>query len=301
MNINLMNRNDSINNKIKEFEKVNNKRTISFIDTINNNPESFDYAGGIDEENLKNGFGILKLNDGSCFKGMFIHGHANGFGIFSHSKGDIYKGEFHNDEINGYGEYHYEKMTINSGYWVNSALLGIGFEKWEDSYYWGCFLNGQKNGIGTYIWNNKSKYEGEWKNDQLNGYGIYYFSDGRQYIGEWKDSYMNGFGIYKWNNKKKYFGFFKKGLKNGFGIFYLLNDKYVIGFWKQGMQNGFVKYINKDNIKYGFYKNGCREKWYDNDNEFLFDFIKFDVDKKYKIFFDMDKEKLENYLIYNDV
>ena len=59
MNINLMNRNDSINNKIKEFEKVNNKRTISFIDTINNNPESFDYAGGIDEE--KSYFSLDKI------------------------------------------------------------------------------------------------------------------------------------------------------------------------------------------------------------------------------------------------
>ena len=42
-----------------DLEIKNNKRPISFIDTINNNGESFDYAGGLDEENLRNGFGIL--------------------------------------------------------------------------------------------------------------------------------------------------------------------------------------------------------------------------------------------------
>ena len=231
---------------------------------------------------------------------MFAHGHANGYGIFVHSKGDIYKGEFHNDEINGYGEYQLKKMTINCGYWVNSSLLGIGLEKWKDSYYWGCFLNGQKNGIGIYIWNNKSKYEGEWKNDCIHGYGIYYFSDGRKYIGEWKNNYMNGFGIYKWKNNKKYFGFFKNGVKNGFGIFYLLNGKYVIGFWKEVKQNGFAKYINEEKIKYGLYNNGKREKWYENENEFINDFVKFDINNKYKSFFDMDKNVVQNYLINKD-
>ena len=284
-----------------EIEITNNKRPISFVDSIKNNGESFDYAGGIDDDNLKNGFGIVKLVDGSIFKGTFTHGQANGYGIFLHSKGDIYKGEFHYDEINGFGEYNYKKMTINIGYWVNSALLGVGLEKWKDSYYSGCFLNGQKNGIGVYIWKNKSKYEGEWKNNNMNGYGIYYFSDGRKYIGEWKNNYMNGFGIYKWSNNKQYFGFFKKGVKNGFGIFSLLNDKFVIGFWKEGKQSGFVKYINDDKIKYGLYNNGKREKWYENNNEFLNDFIKFDTNHKFKTFFEMDKNNIDNYLNKDDI
>ena len=173
-------------------------------------------------------------------------------------------------------------------------------ERWRDSYYSGNFLSGQKNGIGTYIWKNKSKYEGEWKNDCINGYGIYYFSDGRKYIGEWKDNFMNGFGIYKWKNGKKYYGFFKKGVKNGFGIFSLNNSKYVIGFWKEGNQNGFAKYINDEKIKYGLYNDGKREKWYDNNDDFFNDFIKFDINNKYKTFFDKDKKSLENYLIKND-
>ena len=81
---------------------------------------------------------------------------------------------------------------------------------WKQSSYYGEFKNGQKQGIGRYIWKNKARYDGEWKNDTMNGYGIYYFSDGRKYLGEWKNNYMEGFGIYLWNNKKKYYGFFKR-------------------------------------------------------------------------------------------
>ena len=179
-------------------------------------------------------------------------------------------------------------------------MVGVGLEKWKDSYYSGCFLNGQKNGIGIYVWKNKSKYEGEWKNDNMNGYGIYHFSDGRKYIGEWKDNYMNGFGIYLWKNNKKYMGYFKNGIKHGFGIFYLLNGKYVIGFWKDGKQNGFVKYINEDKIRCGIYNDGKRERWYDDEDIFLYDYMKTD-NNKYRSFFEMDIFSLEKYLVTSEL
>ena len=129
----------------------------------------------------------------------------------------------------------------------------------------------------------------------MNGYGIYYFSDGRKYLGEWKNNYMEGFGIYLWKNKKKYYGFFKKGVKHGFGIFYLLNNRFLIGFWKDGKQNGFVKLINGDITMFGLFKNGKKEKLYETENEFWNNF----VDKnsmKYKIFFEMDKKNIFNYI-----
>ena len=169
--------------------------------------------------------------------------------------------------------------------WTNSVLGGIGVEIWQDASYFGEFKNGQKEGIGRYIWKNKS----------LNGFGVYYFSDGRKYCGEWNNNYMEGFGIYLWNNKKKYYGFFKKGVKHGFGIFYLLNDKFLIGFWKEGKQNGFVKHINGDTILYGVFKDGKKEKVFENENDFWNSFI--DIKNlKYKSFFEMDKNSVYNYI-----
>ena len=118
-----MNEFDKIGNNNIEISMQSNKKPISFIDTMNNNnAEYLDYAGGLDEDNLKNGFGILRLTDGSFFKGIFSHGHANGLGIFCHSKGDKYKGEFNKDEISGYGEYHFQQLSVSSGIWTNSEL-----------------------------------------------------------------------------------------------------------------------------------------------------------------------------------
>ena len=57
-----------------------------------------------------------------------------------------------------------------------------------------------KNGIGIYIWPDKSKYEGEWCDNCFNGYGIYYYSDNKVYLGEWEMNEKNGFGVFLTND-----------------------------------------------------------------------------------------------------
>ena len=52
--------------------------------------------------------------------------------------------------------------------WQKSILGGIGIELWNNASYYGEFKNGQKQGIGRYIWKNKARYDGEWKNDTMN-------------------------------------------------------------------------------------------------------------------------------------
>ena len=98
-----------------------------------------------------------------------------------------------------------------------------------------------------------------------------------------------------WNNKKKYYGFFKKGVKHGFGIFYLLNNKFLIGFWKDGKQNGFVKIINGNISLFGNYKDGKKEKSFENEEEFWDNFVD-KKSQKYKKFFKMDTKELYDYI-----
>jgi len=46
----------------------------------------------------------------------------------------------------------------------------IGSETWKDgSSYKGNYVNGKKEGYGTYCWADGSKYEGEWFENKLNG------------------------------------------------------------------------------------------------------------------------------------
>jgi hypothetical protein len=46
-------------------------------------------------------------------------------------------------------------------------------------------MNDKKNGKGTYIWKNGSKYTGNFENDYRHGYGEMYWQDGRVYKGKW--------------------------------------------------------------------------------------------------------------------
>ena len=140
------------------------------------------------------------------------------------------------------------------------------------SKYIGEYKYGLKDGIGIYKWPDNTMYNGEWKKNNIEGYGIYNFKDGRIFYGEWKNNQMNGYGECVFIDNKKFCGFYKKDKKNGFGIFYLPKNKFFIGFWKEGKQNGVGKFIKDDIIKYGIWKDGKREKWFNDENEFIDNF-----------------------------
>jgi hypothetical protein len=138
---------------------------------------------------------------------LFKSNRANGIGIFKHSDGDEYKGEFINDRACGYGLYRHSNGATYEGYWLDDCQNGIGQEKWSDnSEYEGNYVKGKKQGLGmllvknieynlkfsnfkkknyitffiflllgTYIWSDKSRYEGEWYENCLHGYVKYFF------------------------------------------------------------------------------------------------------------------------------
>ena len=49
--------------------------------------------------------------------------------------------------------------------------------------------------IGTYIYEDGSKYEGTFKDGKIDGNGIFSYNDGDTYDGEWKNGKFNGNGI----------------------------------------------------------------------------------------------------------
>ena len=82
---------------------------------------------------------------------------------------------------------------------------------------------------------------------------------------------MDGYGEMNWIEGNKYIGSYKNDKKDGFGIYYSPKDIIFVGFWKMGKQEGFGKYINKNKIKYGVWKNGKKEKKYENEDDFYND------------------------------
>ena len=70
------------------------------------------------------------------------------------------------------------------------------------------------HGVGTMIWPDQSRFEGDFLNGKIEGRGTKYFSNGNKYIGQWKDDAMHGSGVWfslkdqtkrqgQWQNNKR--------------------------------------------------------------------------------------------------
>ena len=78
--------------------------------------------------------------------------------------------------------------------------------------------------------------------------------------------------------------------KDGFGIFCWPNNKYYIGFWREGKQNGMAKFIKGNHSRYGIWREGKKEKWFDNEDEFINNLDPYD--EKYLSLFQWDNNKI---------
>ncbi|MDQ3111963.1 MAG: hypothetical protein M3R17_18930 [Bacteroidota bacterium] len=59
-----------------------------------------------------------------------------------------------------------------------------------------CIKGDCSNGVGTMLYQDSSKYQGNWRNNKKNGQGIYYFKNGHTYVGTWVDDKKTGQGTY---------------------------------------------------------------------------------------------------------
>ena len=109
----------------------------------------------------------------------------------------------------------------------------------------------------------------------------------------WKKNHIHGYGECIYSDGKKYFGYYKMDKKNGFGIFYWPKNKYYIGFWKDGKQNGMAKFIKDNQIRYGIWKEGKKEKWFKNKEEFIINLNP--TDEKYSNFFEWDVTEINDF------
>lgn len=68
----------------------------------------------------------------------------------------------------------------------------------------GDYVDGKKEGKGTFIWVDGSKYEGNFIANIINKHGEYTWSDGRKYVGNWQNNKMHGLGEFTWPDGRKY-------------------------------------------------------------------------------------------------
>ena len=104
--------------------------------------------------------------------GTWELGYASGNGTFIDCLGNKYVGRFKMSMAHGKGTYTNTMGAIYEGEWRYDMQHGRGTEKWtnSNSVFTGTFIDGLRNGHGTWMHKNK-RYDGSWKNNMMDGYG----------------------------------------------------------------------------------------------------------------------------------
>lgn len=78
---------------------------------------------------------------------------------------------------------------------------------------------------------------------------------------------------------------------------YNVGDKLFVGFWKNGKRIGVGKMIQGNVSRYGVWKDGNNEKWFNNEEEFLVLII---LRKSIVIFFQWKYDKIKSFMKVNE-
>jgi len=192
--------------------------------------------------------------------GKLISGNiTNGKGVKQYTRKDSlvkegwkYDGNFKNGFEFGQGLlYDSNGKLFYDGSWENGLFNGEGTLTKPSEKYKGSFLNGKKEGKGSY--NNlidSNSYVGDFKNDKEHGFGTYISKDEFKYVGDFKNGHYDGKGKLYLDGKTLAFeGTFKDSKWNGPGIYYLENGK-AEGDFSGSKMNGTFILTKKDGSKH---------------------------------------------------
>lgn len=196
------------------------------------------------KENHSNGEGRMSYDDGTTQAGHWEEGAfvteiepgtgciwgdcVNGYGIYLYKSGIKYIGDFSNGEPSNHGAAYYPTGEKYVGEWTHKDANGNGTKflldgeteegLWKDGLYVGasraakgCVEGNCRNGEGTYIYLNNTKYSGEFFNGEAHGKGTCFYSNGDKYIGTWKYHNFEGKGTMYSNDGSIQSGYWKDG------------------------------------------------------------------------------------------
>jgi len=174
---------------------------------------------------------------------------------------------------------HNEPLTDNATH--EAIVRKVNFPNGD--YFEGTYVNGKRNGKGTYHYHDGSSYVGDYSNDQRHGQGIYILPDGSKYTGQFKNGRSDGEGIqtfikggkvdtykgqftqdkfhgkgtYTSSSGWKYEGEWRDNQMCGQGIYYYPSGNRVEGQFSAGQPNGLcTAYYKNGTVKQGNFKNG---------------------------------------------
>ena len=216
----------------------------------------------------KDGFNQKTFSNGDHYEGMFSKGKFHGHGIYTWKSGSTYEGDWVDGEITGTGKKVFADGGIQSGNFLNGKLHGQGTQifspsgEWKGGSYIGEFVNGIREGLGTYTWSNGTTYAGQWIAGKMFGNGTKKIADGTTDTGNFKDGLLDGLGTRIWRSEEsqgedRYEGHFQNGLRHGLGIHMFANGDRYDGDWIEDIRNGNGVYTWPNGNQYkGSWVNG---------------------------------------------
>lgn len=222
------------------------------------NEESYGFWGSKNYFGAKQGYGVLKLNDGTYFEGGFKNDKYHGFGTLT-LKTEKYTGQFKDGKYDGIGELndsiakiytivgHYIKSykgEFKNGYFHGNGILeglGYGTRFWKNYTKLICigtFVKSYFHGKGCIYAQHGITYKGDVSENTLHGFGELFYPNGDSYIGNFDGGEFSGNGVLSFIDGRKYVGAFSRHKFDGIGMFYCTPGDMYIGKFKNGLFHG---------------------------------------------------------------
>jgi len=172
----------------------------------------------------------------------------------------VYTGPILNGKREGRGRL-YEKSgyVLYEGDWKNDKPCGYGKRSFPNSgdRHEGGYLEGERHGLGVYLWANGDKYSGEWNTGLMHGRGKFEWAlnvEAMVYTGMWDHGRMSGEGVKLLRDGSRLEGKFEDGVLNGWGSKrFSMGDRYK-GNFNQNMRADYGEYSWVDGSVYkGFW------------------------------------------------
>jgi hypothetical protein len=130
------------------------------------------------KNDMKNGYGIEKYNDGSIYKGSFKNDKKEGMGVLTLKNNSKYEGQFKQDKICGKGIFKWNEKKIYNGEWDNNEISGFGILIENNVKHIGHFSHDKKERYGASFYiDKKFVLIGKWINDIIEGIAIIFSLD----------------------------------------------------------------------------------------------------------------------------
>ncbi|KAG2392479.1 hypothetical protein C9374_012731 [Naegleria lovaniensis] len=151
------------------------------------------------KQGQRHGKGIMYYSADEKYEGNFTHNKRHGYGVMHYKSGNYYEGEWKENKRCGYGVMHWttDPLEIYEGEWLNDLPQGNGKHTYlqasgkKCNYYEGTFIEGKREGQGTFHYADGSSYTGEWFNNLKHGEGVFYYLNGSMQKGVWKEDKLH--------------------------------------------------------------------------------------------------------------